>query len=252
MFNGFHGIAWAGDPFGVLAIEHRDIVIVVASGEDVFGLEVEESTEFGEGGAFIVVLVAKADIDGIAHKMEPGDAGDFFGEEEAELLHFGFGIGDEADQATSLVNGVGEGMFGEIRLDVAEELGGLGKEGIVGGEATGVPVAKIDPSSVGTAVKNFPFGSEEEVGFDGGGQFFESFFDVPADTSRIDRPKDATGAEFGECGEEFWDHGRGTLVIDEGAIKVGAEEFDRREVSCVGHQKRRWSWAIRRHGRLDV
>ena len=106
LFDGFHGIAWASDPLGVLSVEHRDIVIVVTGGEDVFGLEVEEAAEFGEGGSLIVVLVAKADVDGISHKMKPWNAGDFFGEEEAELIHFCFGVGNETDQPSPFVNGV--------------------------------------------------------------------------------------------------------------------------------------------------
>ena len=118
-------------------------------------------------------------------------------------------------------------MFGEVGLNVFEELGGLFEEGIVGGEASGVPVPEVRPNSVWAAVKNLAFGGEKEVGFDGGGQFFEAFFDMPADASCIDRPEDATGLKFGKCGEEFWDHwGRG-LVIDESAIEIGAEEFDR-------------------------
>ena len=50
--GGLGGIARAGDPAGEFSVKHRDVVMMIATGENFFARDIEQAAELAEHGAF--------------------------------------------------------------------------------------------------------------------------------------------------------------------------------------------------------
>ena len=135
---------------GEAAIEHGEIVVVIAGGEDVFALDANQPGEFTERRAFAVGLVAEAQVDGVAHEVEAENADALDLEERADFIHLGIGIRDDADHAIAIEFEVRPGLAVEAGMDVGEQRAGLGEKPVViGGAALNGGVGTVFGAIVG-------------------------------------------------------------------------------------------------------
>ena len=95
-----------------LAVEHRDVVVMVASGENVFARNVDQPRELGQRCAFVIIGMAKPEINSVALIIElrllrarPFD-------EFNDAVHFFVTICPQAFQPLRVINQLGFGFLG--------------------------------------------------------------------------------------------------------------------------------------------
>ena len=81
---------------GDVAAEHREIVEIVPSGEDLVGGQAEVAAEFQQGGSFVEPAMGKAEVHGVALIAEVGPVDGVFVHEFDEAGHSLLGVGDDA------------------------------------------------------------------------------------------------------------------------------------------------------------
>src|ERR1700680_5349219 len=74
---GAHGVFYFGNcvcrasgKLCVLAVQHRDIVVMIARGEDVFARDVDQTRELAERRALVITGVTKTKVNGVALVIE--------------------------------------------------------------------------------------------------------------------------------------------------------------------------------------
>src|SRR5712675_611590 len=59
------GVGGTGGHGGITAIEHGNVVVMIARGENVLTRDMEEARQLGQSGSLVIVAVTKAQINGI-------------------------------------------------------------------------------------------------------------------------------------------------------------------------------------------
>ena len=151
----------------MLLIEHGEVVVVIAGGEDFFGGEAEGSGEFGEGGSFAVGLVAEAEVDGIALVAEGGNFGEELVEMGADPIHLLI-VGRD-DACGFLVGGdvAGTGFFFDVAADFFEEPAVSFEEFLVVFRLLRIPFPEGDPAVEAVADMELALAADEEIWPDG-------------------------------------------------------------------------------------
>ena len=221
------------------AVEHRQVIVVIAGGENLAALQAGEAREFGEGRAFAVILVAEAHVDRVAHELKPRHPRGLFLQKSADAIHLVVRLRGEADEPRALVDRVRPGVRSEIRLDVGEQSAGLVEKFVVRHETARVPVAKILPASVRAPVENLALRSQHVIRLDGEFQLLQTLLDVPEHAPGIDRPLHPARPHFRERGEKLRFHRRLRFVVHQRAVEIRAQQPDGRVAGCGRRRKRR-------------
>ncbi len=227
------GVGRAGREGGVAAVEHGKVVVMVARGESGFARDLGEAGEFFEGGAFVVIGVAEAQVNGVALVMELRLARLGLVDELGQPVHFFFARRDEAGGRVGFVDDAGLG-FAAGEIDHLGENGGGGMIKLgMGLSATGVPIAIRFPAVLGRA-KDVAFAREDEIGQDGEGEIFQAFLEQADGAAGIDGPDGAAALQLADEFHALAVEDGIVGVGDEGAVEIGANESDFRGHDGVG------------------
>ena len=114
--GGTHGVFYFGNRVGrasgklcVVAVQHRDVVVMIARGENGGARDLGEAGKLFQGGAFVISGVAKAQINRVALKVKFGMPFACAVDEFRDPFHFFVARRDQTFQAAF-------GMIDETRL----------------------------------------------------------------------------------------------------------------------------------------
>ena len=96
----------------------------------------------------------------------------------------------------------------------------------MGLDAAAVPISIILPFAVGIAVKNLPFVGQDVIRLDRELKFAQPVQSKPQVSPGVDRPKNAATLEFGKKGKKRGGNRGRRKVVDQGAVKIGAQQAD--------------------------
>ena len=199
---------------------------MIAAGEDFVARDADEAAKLAEDGAFGIIGVAEADVAGVALEGEEGHLLARGFDEGDDAVHLALVLGDEADGAGVVPDGLGAGLALDEMEDAVEQGLGLGVEIVVGLGAALIPIAKGLPAAAVAFAEDVALAGEDEVGLDGECEFIQAVDDVAKVASGVDGPEDAGFAQVSQQGDQLGDD-RGMLeMIDERAVEVRGEEFD--------------------------
>src|ERR1700720_891517 len=109
--GGAHGVFYfgnrvcrAGGKLRVVAVQHRDVVVMIARGENVFARDVDQTRELAERRALVIIGVTKAKVNGVALVIEFRLFGPCFVDESRYPIHFFIARSNNAGRAFWLVN----------------------------------------------------------------------------------------------------------------------------------------------------
>lgn len=225
-FHRFDGIRGTGGANGESPVEHGKIVIMITGRENLAAFDPDEAREFAQGRALAVSLMAKPQVDGVAHEIEPRHPRAFSLEKNADLIHLSIGIRDDSDHAITVEFEMRPGLAIEPGMDIGQQGAGLRKKPVVIGCTTLVPIAIILPLPVGGAAKYFTLRGQDEIRSDWKTEFNNPRFDVPENTAGIDRPEDSFAFQRNQGFEQLRRDRRCAAMLDQGAIEIGAKQFD--------------------------
>ena len=200
---------------------------MIAGGENRFVTEAEQAREFAERGAFAVSLVAEADVDRVALVAEHRQPRAQAVEETAEVIHVAVRRSDAADVAALVVEVLHALEAFEIGEHFREQRPGEAEHLVVQDGAARIPVAERLPSSVGLAVVDVALLHNRVVGLHGQRELaHEPVVHVPEGAARVHGPLHAGGAQVAQRGDHLRNDGGLGVVVDDGAVEVGAQELE--------------------------
>src|SRR5581483_7593264 len=122
------GIRGTREPTGKNAVEHRDIIVMMASRKNFLAFDSEQATELAERRAFRIRLVTKAQVLRVAleRKKRLFLARRF--DERDDAIHLSLVLRDQSDRAIAIVNCLCVRFVREEREDVFQQRLGFFKE----------------------------------------------------------------------------------------------------------------------------
>jgi hypothetical protein len=211
----------------VTAIQHRDVVVVIARGEDLFTGDFQQARQFGEGGALVIIGVTKTQIDSVPLVIEFRLLGAGLVDEARDEIHLFLAFGDQAGWAVAFVDDASFCfLIHEINHLREHRRGGIEKFGVIPSAAC-VPISIRFPcASIFCRPKNIALAGENEIGAKREGEIGETGLQKIDRTARVDGPDCAIILKvFNRLHASAIEH-RITAVGDEGAIEVSAKETD--------------------------
>src|SRR5713101_6521446 len=93
--SGAHGVFYFGNrvcrtsgKLCVVAVQHRDVVVMIARGENVFARDVDQTRELAERRALVIIGVTKTKVNGVALVIEFRLSGPGLVDESRHPIHF--------------------------------------------------------------------------------------------------------------------------------------------------------------------
>ena len=228
------------------AVEHRQIVLVVADGECPLRPHAKQAAQFAQGRALVVVGMAQAQIDRIAligkfrhlrpERVQPRD----------DAIHFLVVLRDQPRQIPAVLQRAGVTTITKLGLRLAfhecgeflEQRRGVGKKLAVPLCANRVPIAVILPAmAIRRGTIHLPFEGDGEVGLHRQVERLDPIVEPRQAAPGVDRPAHAARAQCRENFHQQRRERRGIAVLDERAVEVGADEQNGR--GRGGHGQRR-------------
>jgi hypothetical protein len=208
-------------------VQHRQIIVMIPGGQNVLGLHAKMAGHFPERAAFAVIVVAKADVNRVPLEIEKRETVAEFRQKCAEPIHIRIGPRYGTDKAAAVINGFRaldplekEQHLGEERSRQAKELHVIGLRLLV-------PVAERLPSAAPCAAVNVALLDDRVVRLDRKTELpAQAILEMRQRTPGIHRPMHALLAQILQREEQLRHDRRLRLVIDQGSIKVGAEQSD--------------------------
>ena len=188
----FDGVAGAGNHSSDCAVEHRQVVVVVADGQDRGAGDCRGAGELAQGGAFAVIAVAEAHVNGVALEIEIGM---FLGEGAQEVNQFFHGrlvAGDDADGEFGVLNNLKTQAAGGVLEDLPEGGSGEAAEAVMFQIAAVVPVPERHPAAR-SVFKNVAFVDNREIWRMRRGEFHEPLVEIFQTPSGVDHPGGSGG-----------------------------------------------------------
>ena len=196
---------------------------MIAGGEDRGPGDFGEAGEFRQGGALVVVGVAKAKINRVSLIMKLRLARLGLIDEFRDAIHLFLARRDQAGRRIGFVDDSRFGLVADEIDDLSQDRSGGIVELDVGLRAPGIPIAVGFPA-VGGGSKDVPLAREDKIGEQREGKIFQTFFEQTHRAAGVDRPDDAAALKFGDQFHAIAIEDRIARMRNERAVEIGADK----------------------------
>lgn len=158
-----HSVGRGGDHAGVGAVEHGEIVVVVACRKDVIFFHAVDAGDFREGGSLGKAGMGEVEIAGIADENHVGQMGDSRLEIALDGIRFLSGAGGKEGEEIPMEHGFEGKAFTDLVADGMKFRAVAFEDLVMGVLGSGIPFCKLAVARVFPGM-NVAFLRDNEVG----------------------------------------------------------------------------------------